>query len=337
MGRSNSRNDVNLETSAITWIATTITTRDPALRNQNVKVTPAVSGIQELLPSWSNTHLPQPPLRLSPIGTASLTKSVRQQSAPFDTPKGHAEDSLAVKNRNANCAIILIENLSIKDRRQLKPPVTTNSSQEANSMVDFPEPQAWETLHQQTFLGTDRISHLSPEEDMDPGIGLPILVCKQERQRQTKVSKKRDPLNVSGSLQEENKVATTDSSISSQESANKLPVNNKEKLRIVQWNCRSLNNKDKVEYTKSLNADLTLLQEIWQHGEAINVNLNSLYTIERKNLRGGGTAALSKEDTQFTILKDIPINKDCSILKIRWKNNYFWLSAKEQFRSYKNY
>src|SRR5690349_7710993 len=57
-------------------------------------------------------------------------------------------------------------------------------------------------------------------------------------------------------------------------------------LSIAQWNGRSINSRSKINSIKTLNSNLTALQEIWQKENELRENFQILDSVERTLKRG---------------------------------------------------
>lgn len=97
------------------------------------------------------------------------------------------------------------------------------------------------------------------------------------------------------------------------------------KLKILQWNVRSLNSESKINYIKSLECDLYCLQEIWKQEENLHLIGRVLISKIRKNQRGGGTGIIVND--LLTIKKSVEssLSKDSSLIKLAINGVYIWV------------
>jgi len=95
-------------------------------------------------------------------------------------------------------------------------------------------------------------------------------------------------------------------------------------LRLGQWNAWSINGESKINFTRSLDVDILLLQEVWQRSSELeNLGGTILDSKLRQNERGGGTASLKKGSQTITCIKKIDLSKDMKAIKLRINHNYF--------------
>jgi endonuclease/exonuclease/phosphatase family metal-dependent hydrolase len=97
-------------------------------------------------------------------------------------------------------------------------------------------------------------------------------------------------------------------------------------LSIAQWNCRSVNKIEKINFIRGLRSNLTALQEIWKKGERISEMFQHLNIVERTTKRGGGTATLLNNFPDHKITEIHSINKDTNLIKVIINNNYLWIA-----------
>lgn len=97
------------------------------------------------------------------------------------------------------------------------------------------------------------------------------------------------------------------------------------KFSIAQWNARSTNTQEKLDFIKTFNSNITTLQEIWSKGHIIAENFEKLNIEKRMYQNGGGTATILDKFAPFNIQKKIRINKDTTLIRINFSNHYLWL------------
>ena len=93
---------------------------------------------------------------------------------------------------------------------------------------------------------------------------------------------------------------------------------------IAQWNGRSINTASKINYIKGFKSNIIALQQIWQRGDDIAANFETIDIVERTVQQGGGTATIRDKFPSYTVQKRIEINKDTVLLRINFSNNYMW-------------
>ena len=100
-------------------------------------------------------------------------------------------------------------------------------------------------------------------------------------------------------------------------------------LKVMSWNVRSLNKVSKLRRIGVIDADITLLQEVWAPSE-ISVDLlgsNKLINV-RKNEVGGGTIMLWRDEALVQANLEKFLNKDSLIAKFVIAGNRFvWMSS----------
>ena len=96
-------------------------------------------------------------------------------------------------------------------------------------------------------------------------------------------------------------------------------------INISQWNARSVHSSTKINYLRSLPADIIAIQEIWQRQCNVLQAGREIDIIDRAFKRGGGTASICMSPISIQVLKKHFINKDSSAVKLRIKNQYMWL------------
>src|ERR1700730_9153366 len=95
-------------------------------------------------------------------------------------------------------------------------------------------------------------------------------------------------------------------------------------LKVTQWNARSVNSEDKIKYIKGLQSDIVAVQEIWQKGNNIKNNFQTIDLVERPIGRGGGTALIVENLPDYRVQKAFRVNKDTNMIRVNFKNNYIW-------------
>src|SRR4051812_9894657 len=97
-------------------------------------------------------------------------------------------------------------------------------------------------------------------------------------------------------------------------------------LRVSQWNGRSVQSLEKIDFAKNL-PGLVSLQEIWHQDDNVRDINRCVDMVTRECKRGGGTALINNCPDLYTIsiLKRHKINKDSNLLKMRINGNYLWL------------
>ncbi len=96
-------------------------------------------------------------------------------------------------------------------------------------------------------------------------------------------------------------------------------------FNILQWNGRSLQSNPKVAFLKGINWELCCLQEIWQHEDQLQNLGNVLATRIRTTKRGGGSSTIHSSHFKILKEKEIVLNKDSLLLKIRIENSHMWI------------
>lgn len=104
-----------------------------------------------------------------------------------------------------------------------------------------------------------------------------------------------------------------------------LPISSNISINISQWNARSVNSIAKINYLRSLPADIIAIQEIWQRQCNVLQAGREIDIIDRSFKRGGGTASICTSPIKVQALQKHSINKDSSAVKIRVNNQYMWL------------
>lgn len=99
------------------------------------------------------------------------------------------------------------------------------------------------------------------------------------------------------------------------------------KLRICQWNARSFNCTEKSNFAISLEGDMLLIQEVWQKSLFLDqLPYDVVQLTTRKDMRGGGTATLTKPHLKCKKVREFGINKDMSAVKLRLAENMWcWM------------
>ena len=94
-----------------------------------------------------------------------------------------------------------------------------------------------------------------------------------------------------------------------------------ENISIAQWNGRSMNPKGKELFLESMEVELIALQEIWRPKKDLKDKWEVTHQTQRTEQRGGGTATLTKKINHFQTENILKINKDCNLLKLKWRDN----------------
>ncbi len=94
---------------------------------------------------------------------------------------------------------------------------------------------------------------------------------------------------------------------------------------LLQWNGRSIQNEDKLNFLKSMKPDIFAIQEIWKRSTVLKDLGIEMDFKERIEKRGGGTASLHNPRINIQVLKKFAINKDSTAIKIKIQRNYVWL------------
>ena len=98
-------------------------------------------------------------------------------------------------------------------------------------------------------------------------------------------------------------------------------------IRLAQWNPRSLNTREKIDYIIGIDADIFALQEVWQRDtEVENLPFEIISKTTRLLERGGGTATLAKDHLRCRSVQNFEINKDMRAVKLRIAQGFWcWL------------
>ena len=106
-----------------------------------------------------------------------------------------------------------------------------------------------------------------------------------------------------------------------------ISFSTKLKIRVAQWNCRSLSN-EKLNYINSHSAEVVLLQETWRPSvEAIDHIPLTSFIQTRENNQGGGSL-ISINGLAFIRNQTVPINRDFSIHRILiGRDKFLWIGS----------
>ena len=96
-------------------------------------------------------------------------------------------------------------------------------------------------------------------------------------------------------------------------------------ISISQWNARSVQSEEKINYLRSLPTDILAIQEVWQRQYNLPQIGRVMDISDRAYKRGGGTASMCMSTINLQVLKKQPINKDTSAIKLRIQSQYMWL------------
>jgi len=94
---------------------------------------------------------------------------------------------------------------------------------------------------------------------------------------------------------------------------------------LSQWNARSIQSKDKLDFIENLPGSLIFLQEIWHRASNIKGIGQQIGLIERDIKEGGGTATLNLSNMKIQVLSSFQINKDSQAIKVRIDGNFLWI------------
>ncbi len=102
---------------------------------------------------------------------------------------------------------------------------------------------------------------------------------------------------------------------------------NSMKIKMGQWNCRSLT-WDKLNYINCKNLDIIFLQEIWQPQSFVLQQIPDEPLRKIRNSQRGGGSLLWPKNLSLRIHKVFPINKDCNLFRILiGRDKFLWISS----------
>jgi len=108
---------------------------------------------------------------------------------------------------------------------------------------------------------------------------------------------------------------------------NKNQFTNKKKIRLVQWNCHSLN-WNKLHYALSHSSELLFLQEVWRPETIVKEQIPQEAFLKLRDQNHAGGSLLWIRNLNYKLSRKVPINQDFDVHRILIdRDKFIWIGS----------